>query len=53
MVVGDDFVVEVGVDVVFEVGVDVVQEASSIAAAIKTLKLNQINLFFNLLLLFN
>ena len=42
-------VVEVVVDVVLEV----LQEASNIAATSKMLKLNQINLFFNFLLLSN
>ena len=61
---GDEVVVLVVVDVVFvvdvvdvelDVGVvvDVEQDASSIAATSKKLKPNQINLFFNLLLLFH
>ena len=44
-------VVDVGLDV--GVVVDVEQDASSIAATSKKLKPNQINLFFNLLLLFH
>ena len=49
-------VVDVGMDVVldgvFEVVFDVAQDESRIAVTIKKLKHNQVNLFFNFLLLF-
>jgi hypothetical protein len=46
-------VVVVVVEVVVDVVLEVLQEASNIAATSKMLKLNQINLFFNFLLLSN
>ena len=46
-------IVVVVVDVDVDVVVDELQDASSIAAIIKKLKTNQINLFFNFILHFN